>query len=170
MNIQAYHGTNANFSNFDFDKIGEVNGTDSGFGFYFTTNKGEAVMYGNIVMTVKLNLKKPISNYKVTLSESVVKNLLLSLKRLGYDYTENFDYNMKDSVEALRDYNDSDTEIIGDLINSLTGGKAEIVLKCLSKLGYNYTTEEKRLVDAPDTEHYVMFDNKDIIVEKKQKI
>lgn len=170
MKIQAYHGTNSNFSKFDFDKIGKVNGTDSGFGFYFTTNKGEAVMYGNIVMTVNLNLKKSISNYKITLSDIVIKNLLNLLKKYGYDFTENFNYDMKDSVEALRDYNDTDTELIGDLINSLTGGKPEIVLKCLSKLGYNYTTEEKRLVDAPNTEHYVMFDNKDIIIEKKQKI
>jgi len=80
MRITAYHGTDANFNRFDFDKIGSVNGTDSGFGFYFTTSKGEAVMYGNNVMTVELNLKKKISNKRVTLSVPVITKLLTNLK------------------------------------------------------------------------------------------
>lgn len=170
MKITAYHGTDANFNRFDFDKIGSVNGTDSGFGLYFTTSKGEAVMYGNNVMTVELNLKKKISNKRVTLSVPVITKLLTNLKNLGYDYIENYDGNIRDAVSALRDYNNSDTEIIGDLINSLTGGKAEIILKQLSKLGYNYTTEDKRLIDDEDAEHYVMFDDSDIRIKSRQSI
>ena len=170
MRITAYHGTDANFNRFDFDKIGSVNGTDSGFGFYFTTSKGEAVMYGNNVMTVELNLKKKISNKRVTLSVPVITKLLTNLKNLDYVYIENYDGNIRDAVSALRDYNNSDTEIIGDLINSLTGGKAEIILKQLSKLGYNYTTEDKRLIDDEDAEHYVMFDDSDIRIKSRQSI
>jgi len=56
------------------------------------------------------------------------------------------------------------------LINSLTGGKAEIILKQLSKLGYNYTTEDKRLIDDEDAEHYVMFDDSDIRIKSRQSI
>jgi hypothetical protein len=65
----VYHGTNENFDKFDKRKIGSH--TDLGMlgkGFYFSKNKRTAESYGDKIISVRLNIRKPlyISKYKTT--------------------------------------------------------------------------------------------------------
>lgn len=171
--VTAYHGTHKSFSKFDYDKIGSVNGTDSGFGFYFTSEQGEALMYGDIVIEVELRLKRKCSSTDKTFTRSFVENKFLpELKRTYHvDYIiDEFDGDVKAALDCLYDSAETDVDILGDLVNSLFGGQPEKVLKTISKLGYNYTEEKKSLVDSNNAIHYVMFDNNDIKIVNSQKI
>lgn len=51
-----YHGTSTNFDKFDFSK--KRKGWLSK-GFYFTEDKNDATTYGNIILSVYLNIKNP---------------------------------------------------------------------------------------------------------------
>lgn len=55
----VYHGTNAQFDNFDLSKIGNRDSGWFGKGFYFTNSKGEASTYGKNIKEAYLNIKKP---------------------------------------------------------------------------------------------------------------
>lgn len=171
--VTAYHGTSKKFSKFDYDKIGSVNGTDSGYGFYFTSEQGEALMYGDVCMEVELRLKSKCSSTDKTFTRSFVQNKLLPELKRAYrvDYVmQNFDGDTKTALDCLYDTAETDVDILGDLINSCFGGQPEKVLKTISKLGYNYTEEKKSLVDSNNAIHYVMFDNNDIKIVNSQKI
>ena len=171
--VTAYHGTSKKFSKFDYDKIGSVNGTDSGFGFYFTSEQGEALMYGDIVMEVELRLKRKCSSTDKTFTRSFVENKFLPELKRAYnaDYVmQHFDGDTKTAIDLLYDSSETDVDIIGELVNSMFGGNPEKVLKSISKLGYNYTEEKKSLVDSNNAIHYVMFDNNDIKILKSQNI
>ena len=61
-----YHGTARAFQSFDRKKIGSVNGTAAGFGFYFGSIK-RAEVYGTTVLKCSLNLLQPVSNKRITL-------------------------------------------------------------------------------------------------------
>ena len=59
--LVVYHGTKAQFEEFAGEKIGQ-SGTSEGVGFYFTNDENVAKGFGN-VMSVYLNLKKPVYAY-----------------------------------------------------------------------------------------------------------
>lgn len=61
--LEVYHGTNAEFDNFDTKYLGSGSG-DLGFigdGIYFATHKGEAEYYGRNVKNVYLDVKNPFN-------------------------------------------------------------------------------------------------------------
>lgn len=66
-NLQVvYHGTNNEFYTFNKELVGK--GIDQfGAGYYFTTDKGGAEIYGSRVLDVYLNIKKP---FTITMTDS----------------------------------------------------------------------------------------------------
>ena len=131
-----YHGTAASFQAFDRKKIGSVNDTAAGFGFYFGTLK-RAETYGTIVLKCELNLMQPISNKRITLPMDVVRTLLRDS-----GYMDNYE-RLSDALRDILSGCTSDTEIIGDIINA-TG--SYIVLDILRNIGYNYTNDGKDVI------------------------
>ena len=88
-----YHGTNAQFTEFDKKK------SKPGFygrGFYFTTEKSQANVYGN-EMPVYLNIKNPLMPGKTHITETQIANFLDAV-------AENEDY----SIENYGTYNVSE--------------------------------------------------------------
>ena len=131
-----YHGTSAPFAQFDRKKIGSVNGTAAGFGFYFGTRK-RAETYGTTVMRCNLVLMRPVSNKRITLPMDVVRTLLTDS-----GYMDNYE-SMRDALRDIMSGCTSDTEIIGDIINA-TG--SYVVLDLLRYIGYNYTNDGKDVI------------------------
>lgn len=56
----GYHGSNVEFDDFDFDKIGSEHDNWHGAGFYFSSSKNESGLYGSIIKKYQLELKNPI--------------------------------------------------------------------------------------------------------------
>ena len=131
-----YHGTAANFAKFDRKKIGSVNGTAAGFGFYFGT-KSRAQTYGTTVMRCNLDLMQPVSNKRITLPMDVIRTLLTDS-----GYMDNYE-RLSDALRDILSGCTSDTEIIGDIINA-TG--SYVVLDILRNIGYNYTNDGKDVI------------------------
>ena len=131
-----YHGTTRAFQAFDRKKIGSVNGTAAGFGFYFGT-KSRAETYGTTVMRCRLDLMQPVSNKRITLPMDVVRTLLRDS-----GYMDNYE-RLSDALRDILSGCTSDTEIIGDIINA-TG--SYIVLDLLRGIGYNYTKDGKDVI------------------------
>ena len=131
-----YHGTNCAFQSFDRKKIGSVNGTAAGFGFYFGTRK-RAEAYGTTVMRCNLDLMQPVSNKRITLPMDVIRSLLTDS-----GYMDNYE-RLSDALRDILSGCTSDTEILGDIINA-TG--SYIVLDILRTIGYNYTNDGKDVI------------------------
>lgn len=131
-----YHGTAASFQAFDRKKIGSVNGTAAGFGFYFGTRK-RAETYGTTVMRCSLGLMQPVSNKRITLPVDVVRVLLRDS-----GYMDNYE-RLSDALRDILSGCTSDSEILGDIINA-TG--SYVVLDLLRNIGYNYTNDGKDVI------------------------
>ena len=131
-----YHGTSVRFDVFDRKKIGSVNGTAAGFGFYFGTRK-RAETYGTTVLKCSLYLMQPVSNKRITLPVDVIRTLLTDS-----GYMDNYE-RLSDALRDILSGCTSDTEIIGDIINA-TG--SYVVLDLLRNIGYNYTSDGKDLI------------------------
>ncbi len=131
-----FHGTSVRFDVFDRKKIGSVNGTAAGFGFYFGT-KSRAETYGTTVMRCRLDLMKPVSDKRITLPMDVIRAILTDS-----GYMDNYE-RLSDALRDILSGCTSDTEIIGDIINA-TGSYA--VLDLLRYIGYNYTNDGKDVI------------------------
>ena len=131
-----FHGTTCAFQAFDRKKIGSVNGTAAGFGFYFGTLK-RAETYGSTVLKCSLDLMQPVSNKRITLPMDVIRTLLTDS-----GYMDNYE-RLSDALRDILSGCTSDTEIIGDIINA-TG--SYVVLDLLRNIGYNYTNDGKDVI------------------------
>lgn len=131
-----YHGTDAKFQSFDRKKIGSINGTAAGFGFYFGT-KSRAQTYGTTVMRCNLDLMQPVSNKRITLPMDVIRTLLIDS-----GYMDNYE-RLSDALRDILSGCTSDSEILGDIINA-TG--SYVVLDLLRNIGYNYTNDGKDVI------------------------
>lgn len=131
-----YHGTTCAFQSFDRKKIGSVNGTSAGFGFYFGT-KSRAMSYGVTIMRCSLDLMQPVSNKRITLPMDVIRAILTDS-----GYMDNYE-RLSDALRDILSGCTSDTEIIGDIINA-TG--SYVVMDLLRNIGYNYTNYGKDLI------------------------
>ena len=131
-----YHGTSARFDVFDRKKIGSVNGTAAGFGFYFGSRK-RAEGYGTTVLKCSLNLMQPVSNKRITLPMDVIRTLITDS-----GYMDNYE-RLSDALRDILSGCSSDTEILGDIINA-TGSYR--VLDLLRYIGYNYTTDGRDVI------------------------
>ena len=150
--IKVYHGTGADFTEFSYDFM-STHGSMEGQGFYFTDSKNMAEGYsknGKTPMAGYLDIKKPLSDSKVTLKRGEVKKLLETIDPTGDDVILNFDprggigypsrtwyeRSLNATVEAVMNYNDSDSEILAEIANS--GAGTELTVKTVRKLlGYD---------------------------------
>lgn len=76
-NLQVmYHGTNADFNVFDTSVSGGVNGTAEGFGIYLSDRSDVSDAYGDRLIKAYVNVTKPASSNKKTITRSTLKKLI----------------------------------------------------------------------------------------------
>ena len=133
--LVCYHGSPHKFNVFNYDKIGSQ-GTSEGFGFYFTSAKDIASGYATkrsvdgSLFEVFLNIRKPFSDTKKTISKKEIRDILLFLYKKDEYALSNYgdvEYAGVNSVlnEAveIESASETDTQFVGSLIN---GGIAPI--------------------------------------------
>lgn len=172
--LVVYHGSKAIFTKFDANKIG-WNGKAEGHGFYFTDNKNFAEDYSDVngqLLQGYLNIKKPLSNSKRTLTRKQIEKLIREIDPTGDDLLSNYsitnirDYGtsrhsiwyesaLKDALNLILPSVDTDSDVLAELINS--GAGAEQVLKiAYDNFGYDgYIVKNK----YKDTNVFVAFDS-----------
>jgi hypothetical protein len=146
----VYHGTESEFDEFKSKFMGK-NGTAIGQGFYFSSNKDDAGMFGPNVKAFYLNIRKPLSLDKLTMKPNEIAKLLDSIDKqqcqddpeFGYGilsdygdvYYEGRNKVLRNAVELLLD-EENDVELVGGLIN--TSGDYNLVTNVLyNTLGYD---------------------------------
>ena len=132
--LVVYHGTNAQFDTFSYDKIG-TNGTVEGVGFYFTDDADTAAGYKKQSGEVKecyLSIQKPLRHNSHYLSFEDVKNIIQKAAELQSEeyeedlkdsfvsnYADTYSMNFEDAVEeaAYMIYAEdkTDTDILGEI-------------------------------------------------------
>lgn len=131
----VYHGSPSKFYEFDWAKVG-TNGTQEGKGFYFTDNEDIAWEYVNSTdggaRAFYLNIKNPLSGLEVTLSKAKVKRLLKESDKFVQQifdddyFLDNWgdtayygkDKVLNEAVDGLFKYNQSDADILYDIMNT----------------------------------------------------
>ena len=165
----CYHGSEENFDEFSLEHVGEKNGiTGGGYGLYFTTNKTDALTYGNNLYEVMLMLENNISNNKVTLSDNILRIILD--KTPDYYSQNKVSYTERKSFRKELLFNsESDIALIANIINACYNGDCTDMLKILCGLGYNYTQDNETPEDDLTT-HYIVYDSSAIIILNKFQI
>lgn len=146
----AYHGSNAEFNRFEQQFIG-AHALEHGFGFYFTDEIYQAKSYGNYVIEADLLIRKPFSDNDITITKNQVKQYIRKyVDPSGEDYLSNYGWcedegyeNVLDKcVESLFTYNDSDNDIISEILlnvqNKYTDEAYDAVFKIFGKDGIIY--------------------------------
>ena len=124
--------------------------------------------------TCLLQLKNGLSNSKVTLKVPFLKTIINGIEKHGFSYWENYDEDVSDIEKNkicldLIKLNETDTEIIGDIINSTLNGKIELMMETLSRYGYSHTTD-KITPEIETITHYIIYDVNAITIQKTEKI
>lgn len=160
-NLKAvYHGSPADFNTFSLEFLG-TNGTNEGYGFYFTDSKRIAEGYSKgregqqngetgKLFEVYLDIKKPLSDTEVTMSRSDFKKLLIELNNQVDEDGEPLEFlaNYGDveweglnkvlnyAMKIEYDGSDNDVNMVHSIINSC--GDKELVFDLLRKVtGYD---------------------------------
>jgi hypothetical protein len=167
----VYHGSSAQFTKFSADFMSK-NGSSEGQGFYFTDLKTMAQGYekdGGQLLEGYLDIKNPLSDSEVTLSNAEVKRLIMAIDPTGDDLVLNYDsrggmgypsrtwYNraVNDTLRMTMETSESDSEILAELANGM--GNPGAVLKAAREvLGYDGYIVEGKYDDATV---YVAFDS-----------
>lgn len=167
----VYHGSSAQFTKFSADFM-STNGSSEGQGFYFTDLKAMAQGYeknGGQLLEGYLDIKNPLSDSEVTLSNTEVKRLIKAIDPTGDDLVLNYDsrggmgypsrtwYNraVNDTLRMTMETSESDSEILAELANGM--GNPGAVLKAAREvLGYDGYIVEGKYDDATV---YVAFDS-----------
>lgn len=151
----VYHGTNADFTEFRFDKIG-LNGTSIGYGFYLATSENVAKGYSKVgnVMPLFLNSRKFIDIKAKALTTKELKDLIdniLYLEVKEYeldDYKDGFLSNYADTyslsksqvvteaINMIKAAGDTAVDQISELANA-TGDKGLVNRAVIQSLGYD---------------------------------
>lgn len=174
--IHAFHGSPNKFDNFDFAFVGTESGTTgAGFGIYFTELESEAFVYGENCYQCLLVLKNQLHNDKITLTEYQISTLLNNLYEFEeYNHYENYGIQFfptksntdkafeKVHKEIIR-YSNSDTEIIGNIING--GCKIDKMMRVLVSMGFTHTVDNLEPDDQIST-HWIVYDINAIIINK----
>jgi len=142
----VFHGSPAMFEQFDYKKIG-TQGTAEGKGFYFTDKKSVAQGYAQDtenLYEVYLNITKPLSFERKTISKTNLKKFIKALDPDGTDYLLNWGdveyegYNNVLNTAVDGEYSPSDNDV--DLVSSIiaAAGNIENVYRVLTEtLGYD---------------------------------
>lgn len=146
----VYHGSNALFDTFDYQKIG-TNATDEGKGFYFTNNIQIARGYAHegYLYTVEFSGKKSLSSTSKTITKEQLRHYLLRL-HTSIDYLSNWDdvsYRglpnvLHHAVDSEYEASDNDVDLIAGIIN--LSGSAAVSLQVL----YEMFEYDSIIVDA----------------------
>lgn len=174
-----YHGSNVKFEKFDYKYISQKNGTDEGYGFYFTDSKELAGQYADkgYFYTIDLELsKKTLNESKITLTRTQLKKVILDIHGKcdilnNYNDVERYGINnvLNEYIKNLLAYNDNDVDILCELCN--VSGSKEIVLKCFCEiLGINhiYSKTNKYVRNGYDFNIIIVLDDNVKIKEVKQ--
>ena len=156
----VYHGSPADFNTFSLKYLG-TNGTNEGYGFYFTDSKRIAEGYSKgregqqngpagRLFEVYLDIKKPLSDTEVTMSRAQFKKLLIELNKqvdadgepleflsnYGDVSWEGLNKVLNYAMEIEYDGSDSDVNMVHSIINAC--GDKELVFDLLRKVtGYD---------------------------------
>ena len=157
----VYHGSPADFNTFSLKYLG-TNGTNEGYGFYFTDDKEIAESYSKgteaqrhqgadgKLFEVYLDIKKPLSDTEVTMRRSEFRKFLMEMNKQVDEDGEPLDFlsNYGDvsweglqsvinsAMEVEYDGSDSDVNMIHSIINGC--GNMEMVFNVLRKTtGYD---------------------------------
>jgi hypothetical protein len=186
----VYHGTETEFTEFKSEFMGKT-GTALGQGFYFTSNKDDASGFGNIIKAFYLNIRKPLSLDRLTLSANQIMKLLDAIDRtqcekdpeFGYGILSDFgDVDYEGRTKVLRNATqmllreENDVELVGGLINA--SGDYDLVVNVLRKvLGFDgVICKEKGVYVVHHSNQVKLIDNANFngesnnINESKKKI
>ena len=144
-NYHVYHGTDADFTEFDLRKFGGANGKGEGYGIYLAANREISAPYGKNVIDSYTKFNRLAEGRKKTLSYSEVKKLVKrscereaqrAVKDGEYDtvsealkdtwvsnYVYTYDYSSMDRVytdvaDMLWKENDNDGDIINEVMTA----------------------------------------------------
>lgn len=100
--IPVYHGTNAQFWEFDTSADGGKNGTAEGFGIYLSDNQEVTNAYGDRQIKMFANITKPATSFKKTIkTPTLVKLIKQTCERQAQQMVDEEGY---DSIrDAIRD-------------------------------------------------------------------
>lgn len=145
--LKMYHGTKADFNEFRRDYIGST-GRFEGSGFNFTPAEGRAKSYGGNVLAGYLNIQKPLSAEKKTITVAKLAAIIRSADPTGdniiSDYArETRDYGSasfvrREALTAARNIwesSDNDVDIYSFI--SAADSDAEGLIAEFEKLGYD---------------------------------
>lgn len=160
----VYHGSGNKFTEFKHSKIG-AHGTSLGKGFYFTEDVNLASSFqqeSGQLLKGYLDIKKPLVDGEKTIKKAEVTKLIKAICEAEAKYlVENDEYdNINDAIkdtfisnyvntyvtpmanayremaEQVYRYNDSDADIIGELING-GAGASRVLREVRNMLGYD---------------------------------
>ena len=99
--ITFYHGTHADFNEFDTSISGGAHGTAEGYGIYLTDRKEISDKYGERVIAGYLNVKRLAKYNKVTIKKEELANLIKATceKEASAMLEEDDSYSMEDALK-----------------------------------------------------------------------
>lgn len=166
----VYHGSAAMFTVFDKSRIGSATGTADGRGFYFTTDRDYALGYKTSdgqLFEVFLNIEKPLSYDKKTITKAQLRKILKEADRVEYEqegehymlsnYANYNDVGIDAAVNEAANleygYADNDVELVGSLIGG--SGSFDLIMDAVKKV-----TGKSGMIAPKDngTIHYVVTD------------
>lgn len=141
----VYHGSTKKFDKFSYEFLGE-NGTNEGFGFYFTDNLNVARSYARknnqpgFLYTVNFKGKKALSLEKKTMTRQQLKKLLVEIGDVYLDnwgekkYTPN---RLEIAINNEWNYNDNDIDLLMSIASAI-GANYEKIANLVNRLfGYD---------------------------------
>lgn len=180
-----YHGSDYDFNKFAFKNVGKKSGTSgAGYGLYFTTSKADALCYGKILYTVECTIKKTISLYKITFTKQSLSQFLKYFESISVnsyvdawgDTSEgpnslSYKNAFTAALNGLLKFNESDVEIVNDIINSTDG--AAYMLKTLKHFGFSNTIDTTTPngvdKDGKRTENWIFYDTDCLKIISKER-
>lgn len=164
----VYHGSNAQFTEFDTARIGSTTGTADGRGFYFTTDRDYAEGFttpDGQLFDVFLNIENPLSYDRKTITKAQLRKILKEADRVEFEregehyMLSNYaNYNdvgidgaINEAANLEYDYADNDVELVGSLIGG--SGSFELIMDAVRKV-----TGKSGMIAPKDngTTHYVV--------------
>ncbi len=142
--LPMYHGSKSKFYTFNMLNRGK-NGAIYGVGYYFTADMDDAKRYGKNVVNAYLNIKKPVSLYKLSISKSEWGTFLQYANKHLDEYISPNEWQgnrlfVDSELNQYSHYN-SDVELIRQFINGISAGNqtiTEAYLKMLTdSIGYD---------------------------------
>lgn len=167
--LVVYHGTNGEFYEFDYSKVGK-NGIINGVGFYFAKDNKTALNYGKRVIQAYTDIEKPLSIASKTISKNQWSDFLDAIvadKENGEYITGIWKGNYLSKDYELRYFDEysTDEKLLTSLLNDFAANNKDVmrgVLKILKNVtGYDgYIMGEDGIYIAFSPEQIKSVDNK----------